>query len=270
MGDARDATLFSIRCIFPLLLVYNGITLKFSGTNKFDTQNIFLRRRFENWKWRNHLINYVHYCPKHPSEAEELNPILFVHGFGASIAHYRNNIDFFVNAGYPVYAVDLIGFGKSHKPTKDFTFSIESLSELVADFIEEKSPNMNTKWIICGNSLGGLITLYITSLLKRRIFASIVLNSSSSLTIQRPDELPILLRPIWWIFVNIIMGDIIGPIMFQMIRLRQTLVLLLRFVYKREKVGSGLRTRVRSSYCEDILIIFDNFDINFPMVGHGD
>lgn len=44
-------------------------------------------------------------------------PILLIHGFGASVGHFRKNIPTLVGEGYRVYAIDLLGFGASDKPT---------------------------------------------------------------------------------------------------------------------------------------------------------
>tara|TARA_B100000524_G_C23406018_1_gene282409 strand:+ start:112 stop:282 length:171 start_codon:yes stop_codon:yes gene_type:complete len=40
-------------------------------------------------------------------------PILLVHGFGASVNHWRDNIPALVSAGYRVHAIDLLGLGGS-------------------------------------------------------------------------------------------------------------------------------------------------------------
>lgn len=43
-------------------------------------------------------------------------PILLIHGFGASVGHFRKNIPVLAGEGYRVYAIDLLGFGASDKP----------------------------------------------------------------------------------------------------------------------------------------------------------
>jgi pimeloyl-ACP methyl ester carboxylesterase len=43
-------------------------------------------------------------------------PVLLIHGFGASVGHWRNNIPALAAAGYRTYAIDLLGFGGSDKP----------------------------------------------------------------------------------------------------------------------------------------------------------
>lgn len=47
---------------------------------------------------------------------DDAPPILLIHGFGASVGHFRKNFPALVGAGYRVYAIDLLGFGASDKP----------------------------------------------------------------------------------------------------------------------------------------------------------
>ncbi|MEL7333814.1 MAG: alpha/beta fold hydrolase, partial [Cyanobacteria bacterium J06560_2] len=60
------------------------------------------------WDWRGYDIKYVAYG--------EGPPIVLIHGFGASIGHWRKNIPVLAAAGHRVYALDLLGFGDSDKP----------------------------------------------------------------------------------------------------------------------------------------------------------
>ena len=48
-----------------------------------------------------------------PADGE---PLLLVHGFGASVGHWRKNMPAFAAKGYRTYAIDLLGFGGSDKP----------------------------------------------------------------------------------------------------------------------------------------------------------
>ncbi|MGI8933188.1 MAG: alpha/beta fold hydrolase, partial [Phormidesmis sp.] len=65
------------------------------------------------WDWRGYDIKYV--------VAGEGQPIVLLHGFGASIGHWRKNIPVLAAAGYRVYAIDLLGFGDSDKPALDYS-----------------------------------------------------------------------------------------------------------------------------------------------------
>lgn len=60
--------------------------------------------------------------------------IVLVHGFGASVYHWRYNIPALVEAGYRVLALDLLGFGLSDKPL------IEYSAQVWRDQVHNKNP----------------------------------------------------------------------------------------------------------------------------------
>jgi pimeloyl-ACP methyl ester carboxylesterase len=80
------------------------------------------------WTWRDYQIQYA--------IAGEGIPLVLVHGFGASIGHWRKNIPVLAAAGYQVIAIDLLGFGKSDKPVIDY--SLELWQEMLKDFAQQK------------------------------------------------------------------------------------------------------------------------------------
>lgn len=98
------------------------------------------------WQWRGHTIKYA--------VAGEGKPVLFIHGFGASMGHYRKNIPPIASAGFKVFAIDILGFGASSKPILEYT--IELWRDLVLDFMAEF---IDTPTVLIGNSLGSLIAL---------------------------------------------------------------------------------------------------------------
>ena len=76
------------------------------------------------WNWRGYDIKYVAYG--------EGPPLVLLHGFGASIGHWRKNIPELAAAGHRVYALDLLGFGDSDKPNLDY--SLEFWVKIIHDF----------------------------------------------------------------------------------------------------------------------------------------
>lgn len=78
--------------------------------------------------------------------------MLLVHGFGASIPHWRKNITALSQHHHAVYTIDLLGFGSSEKPS-GYQYTMESWSELILDFLNDvvKEPA-----ILVGNSVGSL------------------------------------------------------------------------------------------------------------------
>ncbi|MBE9014430.1 alpha/beta fold hydrolase, partial [Pseudanabaenaceae cyanobacterium LEGE 13415] len=60
------------------------------------------------WMWKGFQVAYQ-------AQGTEGIPVVLVHGFGASFFHWRKNIPELAK-NCRVYAIDLIGFGKSAKP----------------------------------------------------------------------------------------------------------------------------------------------------------
>ena len=108
------------------------------------------------WKWKNQHNIYYSYQPTN-DVCESKPAILLLHGFGSSNYHWRHNI-LQLSEYYDVYAVDLIGFGKSDKPHENYHINLWSNQTL--DFIENI---IGKKTIIIGNSLGGSIAIRSSS-----------------------------------------------------------------------------------------------------------
>ena len=64
-------------------------------------------------------------------------PILLIHGFGASVYHWRYNIPELAK-NHRVYALDMLGFGWSEKPVMEYQ-GCHIWSEQIRDFIKEVS-----------------------------------------------------------------------------------------------------------------------------------
>lgn len=84
---------------------------------------------------------------------ESGSPVLFVHGLGSFIEHWEQNLTEF-SKHHRVYAIDLVGFGLTEKPT--VSYSIPFLAKFVQDFMNSKGIK-NTSMI--GNSLGSMIAI---------------------------------------------------------------------------------------------------------------
>lgn len=102
------------------------------------------------WVWRGWQTRYA-YQPCQDDRG--LPPIILLHGFGASIEHWRNNIPA-LSQKHRVYSLDLLGFGASRKVYT--TYSIQLWSEQVYDFWRTF---INQPVILIGNSIGSLVCL---------------------------------------------------------------------------------------------------------------
>ena len=118
--------------------------------------NLFSNNNLKYWNWNGFKIAWN-------IENQESNiPILLLHGFGASSAHWRFNILPFADMGYAVYSLDLLGFGESDQPGINNVGKLDNgvWCDQITDFIREViRPIHSKKIIIIGNSLGGLVAL---------------------------------------------------------------------------------------------------------------
>lgn len=98
------------------------------------------------------------YSSQYANTGEEGPAVLLVHGFGAFLEHYRDNICNIANGGNRVWAVTLLGFGRSEKPNVVYTELL--WAELLRDFIVEV---VEEPVHIVGNSIGGILSLHCSS-----------------------------------------------------------------------------------------------------------
>ncbi len=84
-------------------------------------------------------------------------PVLLIHGFGASSDHWRKNIPVLA-ATNRVYAIDLIGFGKSVKPFpgNPISYTFETWGQLVLDFCRDI---IGEPAFLVGNSIGCVVAM---------------------------------------------------------------------------------------------------------------
>jgi abhydrolase domain-containing protein 4 len=82
-------------------------------------------------------------------------PIVLLHGYVSALAFWMLNFDEFA-AHRPVYAIDLLGFGRSSRPI--FSKDPLEIEEQYVEFLERWREQMNIpKMILLGHSLGGFI-----------------------------------------------------------------------------------------------------------------
>ena len=108
------------------------------------------------WNWNGFKI-----CWSVTGEENEI-PIIFLHGFGASRKHWRNNLEYFAKKNFASYSLDLIGFGDSDQPgiRQIGKLNNEIWCNQVKDFITQViRPKNSRKVILIGNSLGSLVAL---------------------------------------------------------------------------------------------------------------
>jgi pimeloyl-ACP methyl ester carboxylesterase len=127
------------------------------------------------WLWREQKIYFVK-AGNNPQRP----PLLLVHGFGASTDHWRKNISE-LSQDFEVYAIDLLGFGRSQKPAWQYSGNL--WRDQLHDFITEK---IQRPTVIAGNSLGGYSSLCVAADYPQSVAAVILLNSAGPFTDTNP------------------------------------------------------------------------------------
>jgi pimeloyl-ACP methyl ester carboxylesterase len=104
------------------------------------------------WVWRGWQIRYSFMLANNTHDAHN-PPLILLHGFGAAIEHWRNNIPI-LSQNHRVYAVDLLGFGGSRKVQVPYTVNlwVEQIHDFWQTFI-------NTPVVLVGNSIGSLVSM---------------------------------------------------------------------------------------------------------------
>jgi pimeloyl-ACP methyl ester carboxylesterase len=171
----------------------------------------------QTWTWQGHQIQYT--------VKGVGKPLLLIHGFGASLGHWRSNIPSLAEAGYRVFAIDLLGFGGSDKPALDYT--LELWREQLKDFCQEK---IEKPTIFVGNSIGGLLSLMLMADYPEISNGGVLINCAGGLN-HRPDELNLPLRLIMGAFTKLISSPLIGKFLFDNIRQKDRIRRTLYQVY---------------------------------------
>ncbi|HEY9862548.1 MAG TPA: alpha/beta fold hydrolase [Candidatus Obscuribacterales bacterium] len=169
------------------------------------------------WTWKGHQIQYT--------ATGNGQPLVLIHGFGASIGHWRHNIPILAAGGYRVFALDLLGFGASAKPNLDY--SLELWEELLTDFSAEK---IKQPAIFIGNSIGALLGLMMVAHHPEISSGAVLINCAGGLN-HRPEELNLPLRLIMGLFAKVVSNPILGPFMFNQIRQKHRIRNTLHQVY---------------------------------------
>jgi len=169
------------------------------------------------WDWKGYKIQY--------SVLGTGRPLILIHGFGASIGHWRKNIPVLAAAGYRVFAIDLLGFGGSEKPELDY--SLELWQELLRDFW---TSHVQEPAVFVGNSIGALLSLMLVANHPDIAVGGVLLNCAGGLN-HRPSELNLPLRTVMATFTRLVSSKTLGAFLFNRIRQKPRLRKTLRQVY---------------------------------------
>ncbi|PRQ27360.1 putative chlorophyllase [Rosa chinensis] len=199
-----------------------------------------IKDKYVKWKWKGqYAINYIVSHPEDANPNPNAPPILLVHGFGASVPHWRRNIKTLAKH-YTVYAIDLIGFGASDKPI-GFSYTMEKWAELILDFLDEV---VQKPTVLIGNSVGSLACVISASESKKGLVRGLVLlNCSGGMNNKAiVDDWRIkLLFPLLMLIDFLLKQRPIASFIFERVRQRESLRNILSSVYaNKESVDEEL------------------------------
>ncbi|MBW4544936.1 MAG: alpha/beta fold hydrolase [Symplocastrum torsivum CPER-KK1] len=203
------------------------------------TQQLTSATTFEKhfWTWQGYKIQYT--------VMGTGKPLVLIHGFGASIGHWRKNIPVLAEAGYRVFAIDLLGFGGSDKPALDYT--LELWQQQLKDFWDA---HIQEATVFVGNSIGALLSLIVITDYPEIAAGGVLINCAGGLN-HRPDELNLPLRLVMGAFTKLVSSPTIGPFLFNRIRQKSRIRRTLAQVYRdREAVTEELVDLLYTPSCD--------------------
>ncbi|HIK37454.1 MAG: alpha/beta fold hydrolase [Geminocystis sp.] len=171
------------------------------------------------WQWRGQNVYYVRGGEENRSKPHP--PLLLVHGFGASTDHWRKNIHQ-LKEDFEVWAIDLLGFGRSAKPAWDYNGQLwqEQLSDFITQLIQRPT-------VVAGNSLGGYACLCVGANHPDKVAGVILLNSAGPFTDTTPQKPGLRQKITSWIFAN----PLVTYLLFQRLRNKNNIRKTLEKIY---------------------------------------
>ncbi|KAM1246011.1 hypothetical protein FF1_042276 [Malus domestica] len=213
-----------------------------------------IKDKCRQWKWKGrYAINYfvsLSDPPPSSSNPKPKPPLLLVHGFGASILHWRRNIRT-LSQNYTVYAIDLLGFGTSEKPT-GFSYTMEKWAQLILDFLDEI---VQKPTVLIGNSVGSLACVIAASESNNKALVGglVLLNCAGGMNNKAiVDDWRIkLLLPLLWFFDFLLKQRRIASAIFERVKQRDTIRNALLAVYgNKESVDKELVEIIMEPTCD--------------------
>jgi pimeloyl-ACP methyl ester carboxylesterase len=101
-------------------------------------------------------------------------PLVLVHGLGSRGADWANLIPRLIDGGHRVYALDLLGYGRSAQP-RDASYSISNQAVMVEGFLDSQHLHQVD---LAGWSMGGWIAMQVALQQPERIRRLVLLDSA--------------------------------------------------------------------------------------------
>lgn len=177
------------------------------------------------WVWRGWQTRYTYSRPANFNPQQP--PVMFLHGFGGSIGHWRHNWSP-IAAHHAVYALDLVGFGASRKPQTKYKINlwVEQLHDFWCTFIR-------VPIVIVGNSIGSLVALVAAATYPEMV-KSLVMVSLFDPSVEQ-DKIPAWLLPTVNNFKLLLVRPWILKRIFYVVRQPQWVKRWARFAYANDR-----------------------------------
>ncbi|XP_021721080.1 uncharacterized protein LOC110688623 isoform X1 [Chenopodium quinoa] len=192
-----------------------------------------IKERSRKWQWKDrYSINYFVQSPLSADSGRRRPPLVLVHGFGASVPHWRRNITTLAQ-DHTVYAIDLLGFGASDKPA-GFMYTMETWAGLLLDFLNEV---VQEPAVLIGNSVGSLACVISAAESCQRsqplVSGLVLLNCAGGMNNKAiVDDWRIkLLIPVLWLIDFLLKQKPIASALFERVKQRENLRNVLLSVY---------------------------------------
>jgi pimeloyl-ACP methyl ester carboxylesterase len=156
------------------------------------------------WYWRGWRVRYSFLLPDDPA-AQQRTPILLLHGFGASLNQWRDNL-VPLSQQRPVYTLDFLGFGLSEKAAASYGTGLWSAQ--VFDFWQTF---IGQPVVLMGHSLGALVGLVSAighpEMVERLVMLTLPAARQElvsgwvdalSRRVESVFSTPLLMRPLFW------------------------------------------------------------------------
>ncbi|MBD2328951.1 alpha/beta fold hydrolase [Alkalinema sp. FACHB-956] len=139
------------------------------------------------WFWRGWKIRYSYATHAAASDA---TPILLLHGFGASIGHWRHNVPL-LSQHHPVYALDLLGFGASEKAIAAYGTAlwVEQVYAFWQEFIRRPI-------VLVGNSLGSVVCVGLAAKHPDMVAGLALINLPDFSAVEMPAWMQKIVQPL--------------------------------------------------------------------------
>ena len=160
-------------------------------TGKTKSTSVFWQERIghqRSFLWQGLQCRYSFWRSPHHNSQSTKTPLVLIHGFGASIEHWRGLIPQ-VAVDRPVYSIDLLGFGGSEKAHLNFGVPlwVGQLSYFLETVVAEPT-------LIMGNSIGSLVAAVAAYQHPENVQAIALLSVPD--VAQRQEMIPAPLRPV--------------------------------------------------------------------------